>query len=120
MSEETVKITSVTKTKDPKRVEAGKRLAVISREAKQKKANATLSRGVSNTPSSSTDLKEIGLMVSVVGILVGVVGLYYRFSLNKSEVECTNNSPDEHSVSKAHTDVHTIVEKSKTKLDTLD
>ena len=32
------KITSVVKTKDPRRVEAGKRLGMISKQAKEKKA----------------------------------------------------------------------------------
>ena len=37
MSEES-KITSVVKTKDPRRVEAGKRLGMISKQAKERKA----------------------------------------------------------------------------------
>ena len=40
MSEEP-KITSVEKTKDPRRVEAGKRLAMISKQAKERKARKT-------------------------------------------------------------------------------
>ena len=36
--EEEIKITTVEKVKDPKRVEMGKRLAAISREAKARKA----------------------------------------------------------------------------------
>ena len=55
MSEEsktTGKITSVVKTKDPRRVEAGKRLGMISKQAKERKlaqmreASAELKAGV--------------------------------------------------------------------------
>ena len=94
MSEEfktTEKITSVVKTKDPRRVEAGKRLGMISKQAKEKKlaqmreasakASAELKAGVGET----SDWFSNALVSSpVVGIgFVGLVGFVLYYGYNK-------------------------------------
>ena len=84
-----VKITSVEKVKDPKKVEAGKKLGAMSRQAKEKKA-----------ASQRVDIDEFQIPPSVnplavVGV-IGVVGaiVYYKYfrsvvvvkkSVNESE-----------------------------------
>ena len=82
MSEET-KITSVVKTKDPRRVEAGKRLGMISKQAKERKARE----------QSKAEMKEKNdewfppinsISSPVVGIgFVGLVGLALYFAYVK-------------------------------------
>ena len=71
-----VKITSVEKAKDPKSVEAGKKLGAMSKQAKEKKA-----------ASQKIDIEED--FVGVVGV-VGVVVYYKYFSkgvvVNESKV----------------------------------
>ena len=77
--EDEPKITTVEKVKNPKRVEQGKRLAAISREAKARKAGerAKVEQCVENA----------NMLYVVVGAL-GVVGLgygIYNFFSNKEE-----------------------------------
>ena len=72
---------------------------------------------VLDTSLSSRDLKEVGLAISAVGVLVGVVGLYYRFGFNNSDNDSVDNSDNNND----NNNTPTIVQKkSKTKLDTLD
>ena len=85
---EEAKITSVEKVKDPKIVEAGKRLAAMSKQAKEKKAIEKLSQKMSvNEFQIPTCLPLVGSVepLAVLGI-VGVVGVvvYYKY-FNKSE-----------------------------------
>ena len=76
-----VKITSVEKVKDPKKVEAGKKLGAMSRQAKEKKA-----------ASQRVDIDEFQIPPSVnplavVGV-VGVVGaiVYYKYFRSSKDV----------------------------------
>ena len=85
MSEEsktTAKITSVVKTKDPRRVEAGKRLGMISKQAKERKAREQSERA--SEANKNEWFPPIGSIGSpAVGIgFVGLVGLvlYYAYS----------------------------------------
>ena len=65
--EEEHKITTVEKVKNPKRVERGKRLAAISREAKARKA----------AERAKVECVENANMLYVVVGALGVVGLRY-------------------------------------------
>ena len=79
---EEAKITSVEKVKDPKRVEAGKRLAAMSKQAKDKKA---LSQKMSDDEFQIPSIESINplALVGVVGV-VGVV-VYYKYFSKASE-----------------------------------
>ena len=70
-----VKITSVEKAKDPKRVEAGKKLGAMSKQAKEKKASQRMDDIEFQIPS----IDSINPL-AVVGVL-GVVGavVYYKY-----------------------------------------
>ena len=76
---EEAKITSVEKVdhvKDPKRVEAGKRLAAMSKQAKDKKAVERLSQKMSNDEFQIPEVNPLAL-VGVVGVVGAVV--YYKY-----------------------------------------
>ena len=78
-----VKITSVEKTKDPKKVEAGKKLGAMSRQAKEKKASQKVDiNEESQIPPIDPSINPL----AVVGV-VGVVGaiVYYKYFSVKSE-----------------------------------
>ena len=84
---EEVKITSVEKVKDPKRVEAGKKLAAMSRQAKEKKALQKMSVDeLQIIPSSINPLAVVG----VVGVVV-----YYKYfnNVDAKPVESTTVTP---------------------------
>ena len=94
MSEETkdtsdVKITTVEKVKDPKKVEAGKNLGAMSKQAKEKKAMEASSR----MDRSEADLKNNESKFCLTNIdpltafgVLGVFGLVvYNFSKKSSE-----------------------------------
>ena len=96
MSEEsktTEKITSVEKVKDPRRVEAGKRLGMISKQAKERKALREREVKEKNddwlpptTLSRSLSIDSIGSAFGspVVGIgFVGLVGLALYYAYNR-------------------------------------
>ena len=87
-----VKITSVEKVKDPKRVEAGKRLGAMSKQAKEKKAADKLTIDEFQTPSidSVSPLAVVGV-IGVVGIAV-----YYKYFCGvktETEVVKSENTP---------------------------
>ena len=77
---EEVKITSVEKVKDPKRVEAGKKLAAMSKQAKEKKAIEKLSQKMSVDEFQIPSINPLAVF-GVVGV-VGVVVYYKYFSDN--------------------------------------
>ena len=86
------KITSVVKTKDPRRVEAGKRLGMISKQAKEKKLaqmrdlQDEISAKQSKASISETSDWFSNTLVSspVVSIgFVGLVGLVLYYGYNK-------------------------------------
>ena len=79
---EEVKITSVEKVKDPKRVEAGKKLGAMSKQAKEKKASQKIDVDEFQTPSiNSIDPLAVLGVVGVVGAIV-----YYKYFSNKDAV----------------------------------
>ena len=84
---EEAKITSVEKVKDPKRVEAGKKLAAMSKQAKEKKAIENLSQKMAVDEFQIPSINPLAV-VGVVGV-VGVV-VYYKYFNN---VDTTNPKP---------------------------
>ena len=80
---EEAKITSVEKVKDPKRVEAGKRLAAMSKQAKEKKAVERLSQETFVNEFQISEISSLAI-VGVVGF-VGTVVYYKYFSKTKSD-----------------------------------
>ena len=84
MSEETPKTTAVKKEKDPKRVEAGKRLAEFNRERKMNSKNET------ETPQNNI---SYGLIINVIGIAVSLFSLYYVMN-NKKESQMEHKNPE--------------------------
>ena len=89
---EEVKITSVEKVKDPKRVEAGKKLAAMSKQAKEKKAIDKLSQKMSIDEFQIPSINPLAV-VGVVGV-VGVV-VYYKYfnNVDAKPVESTTVTP---------------------------
>ena len=105
MSEEsktTEKITSVEKVKDPRRVEAGKRLGMISKQAKERKLAQVREASAAEAKEKNDDwFPPISSPVVGVGI-AGLVGLalYYTYvkkyksaSHVKSSTSDTKDSP---------------------------
>ena len=95
---EDVKITSVEKVKDPKRVEAGKRLAAMSKQAKDKKAIDSLSQKMSIDEFQISSINPLAV-VGVAGV-VGVVVYYKYFSKNKPEAKSETSGASETSEAK--------------------
>ena len=109
-----VKITSVEKVKDPKKVEAGKKLGAMSRQAKEKK-----------TASQKIDIDEFQIPPSVnplavVGV-VGVVGaiVYYKYFRSVVVVKKSVNE-SKSKEDPAPTPVSQVEKPKQRKLDTLD
>ena len=105
---EEVKITSVEKVKDPKRVEAGKKLAAMSKQAKKKKAIENLSQKMSIDEFQIPSINPLAV-VGVVGVVV-----YYKYF---------NNNVDDKPEKSTTVTPSPKEEKQKTKrreLDTLD
>ena len=81
MSEETPKITTTKKEKDPKRVEAGKRLAAISKAAKERKLREKI-----ESENSNNDFNiNYGLVFGFIATAVAITSLYYRREEYKRE-----------------------------------
>lgn len=89
MSEESVKITSVEKTKDPRNVEAGKKLAAVSQQAKERKAQHAQQRELGMQRAVGSDDSNVpisGFMIAFAGgLIVGAVVLHYRSKEEASE-----------------------------------
>ena len=108
------KITSVEKVKDPKKVEAGKKLGAMSRQAKEKKA-----------ASQKIDIDEFQVPPSVNPLaVVGVVGaiVYYKyFRSSKDVVVKKSESKEDPTPTPVSQEPVPQVEKPKRReLDTLD
>ena len=84
MSEES-KITSVEKVKDPRRVEAGKRLGMISKQAKERKALREREQSAVEVKEKNNDwFSNTSISSPVVGIgFVGLVGLALYYTYNR-------------------------------------
>ena len=95
--ENTAPIVTTKKEKDPRRVEAGKRLAAISKQAKERKRRERESSyygnygdvvGVTWTPSESTGYKNYMITLSAVGVVVALATLWYTmYPRKRTKVE---------------------------------
>ena len=99
----TPKITSVVKTekiKDPKRVAQGKKLAAISRQAKERKAKER-EASIRNEERERCD-EEGGSFLKYSSVFIPVVlfGGYYLFYLRKKEPEKKEEEPPEKKTAK--------------------
>ena len=116
---EEAKITSVEKVKDPKRVEAGKRLAAMSKQAKDKKVVERLSQKMSIDEFQIPSVNPL-TVVGIVGV-VGVVVYYKYFNKNKSETKTSEASETKSETSETTPKVDLPKEEPKRReLDTLD
>ena len=93
---EPVKITSVEKTKDPRRVEAGKKLGAISRQAKERKASEArqTQKQVEEAKEGSyigVDKSEFSTLAAVfaAAAVIGVIAIQYR-SISKERCKGDN------------------------------
>ena len=91
---EPVKITSVEKAKDPRRVEAGKKLGAISRQAKEKKASETSEARQASNPKdeSCVELSSLAAVFVAAAVIGGIV-LHYKTS-SKSQDRDEDKSRD--------------------------
>ena len=80
MSEEQ-RITNVVKEKDPRRVEAGKRLGAISRAAKENKARQRMES--KSTEDACEEGYSMITVITGVGVLSGLVCLYFTYKQDK-------------------------------------
>ena len=90
-----IKITSAEKVKDPRRVEAGKKLGAISRQAKEKKASGN---GSVREVESEFQLPNVDPLTAIgVAGVIGVVAYYgyYRNSKNPAEAVKLVSEPAE-------------------------
>ena len=90
MSEESkdVKITSVEKTKDPRRVEADKKLGAISRQAKERKAQKQVEEAKEGS-YVGVDKSEFSTLAAVfaAAAVIGVIVINYRSPSKESSKE---------------------------------
>ena len=108
------KITSVEKAKDPKRVEAGKKLGAMSKQAKEKKALQRIEIEDEFKVPSIDSVNPLAV-VGVLGV-VGVIVYYKYFSEKKSE----NPTPESTKQAEVSTPTPAKQSKQERKLDTLD
>ena len=117
MSEESSITVEQQKEKNPKRVEAGKRLAALNKAAREKKcATHTNTLTVENTPTKTEGIEFAFQPLFIAGV-VGISGLVYfyfnRFyKPNKTVVKDTEDNTKQEADAKA--------EASKTRLRSLD
>ena len=94
---EPVKITSVEKAKDPRRVEAGKKLGAISRQAKERKGDREEQASEAKRASEASDIPCVELSslaaVFVAAVVVGGIVLHYKTSSSKSQDKSRDLSP---------------------------
>ena len=110
---EEAKITSIEKVKDPKRVEAGKRLAAMSKQAKDKKAVERLTQKTIIDEFQTPSVNPLAA-VGVIGV-VGIVVYYKYFCGVKTEAVKSEDK------SETKTEVTQKVDPPKRReLDTLD
>ena len=109
------KITSVEKTKNPKRVEAGKKLGAISRQAKEAKE----AKGASEASAASGVVIPTFDPLTAVGV-VGVIGMIVYYGYNNSK-ESPKESPKEENQAESVTPQVVVAKPAKRKeLDSLD
>lgn len=72
--------TEKTKIKDPKRVEAGKRLAAISKAAKERKMREKV------VSEKEDDGISYGYIIGTIGVVIAAGSLYYAMKQNQQMV----------------------------------
>ena len=139
MSEEsktTEKITSVEKVKDPRRVEAGKRLGMISKQAKERKALREREASAVEAKEKNDDWfpgttlsRSLSISPPVVGVgIAGLVGLALYLGYNKkyktvigSHVKSSaSNTKDSPGTQNSNPENETKPKRVYKELDTLD
>ena len=103
MSEETPKITTVKKEKDPKRVEPGKRLAAISKAAKQRKMRNKIESENKQENGSSDCSINYGIVIGILGTAVSI-GSSEEYKRDTVKLENTREEPESKHVEIQKTD----------------
>ena len=85
-----VKITSAEKVKDPRRVEAGKKLGAISRQAKEKKASGNGSVREVESEFQISNLANVDPLTAI-GV-VGVIGMVAYYGVTDITVRTVRES----------------------------
>ena len=106
------KITSVEKAKDPKRVEAGKKLGAMSKQAKEKKASQRVTFEDEFKVPSIDSIDSLAV-VGVVGVVGAIVYYKYFSKKNVDDNKSENPTPEPQEVS-------TPTKQERRELDTLD
>ena len=114
------KITSVVKTKDPRRVEAGKRLGMISKQAKERKAReqSDVEAKEKNDdwfPNASVSSPVVGVGIAGLAGLVLYYGLRFAY-VKKNNVKTVKTSASDTSETQTETKPKRVYKE----LDTLD
>ena len=81
---ESDKITSVEKTKNPKKVEAGKKLGAISRQAKERKASEVKQVQEEQEDDSVVEFSTLAAVFAAAAV-VGIIALQYSSSRTPKE-----------------------------------
>ena len=125
MSEEsktTEKITSVEKVKDPRRVEAGKRLGMISKQAKERKLAQVREASAAEAKEKNDDWFPNALVSSpIVGVgIAGLVGLALYFGYVKKYKTSASDTKDSPGTQNSNPENETKPKRVYKELDTLD
>ena len=105
MSEEQPKITTVKRQKDPRRVEAGKRLAVISRKAKEDKLRRKIESEDEQRSEGEGWSISYGYVFGLVGAACAIGALYYARRSDDREtkrLEATREEPEHVVINRSH------------------
>ena len=97
MSEETPKITTTKKEKDPKRVEAGKWLAAICKAAKERKMREKIESENKQENGSSDYSTNDGLVFGILGTVAAIGSLCYtreEYKRDTVKQETTREEPE--------------------------
>ena len=97
MAETPPQIVSSKKEKDPRRVEAGRRLALISKQAKEKKR---IEREMEGTKSWAISPQSGGLMLALTtaGVVAAVATLWYTRKDYQARVVHKGDHKEDHSM----------------------
>ena len=96
MSDQEVKITASPKVKNPKRVEQGKRLAAISKAAKERKRKEKEEANEAQQCHEASDwVTTTTLTVPVIGAVIAIGGYLYWYRSKEEPVETSEQPPQE-------------------------
>ena len=93
MSEETPKITTEKKGKDPRHVEVGKRLAAISKSARENTMREKIEMEKNHESQESSLGINYGYVIGTLGVILAGVTLYYIRNDDQRETKLENNEP---------------------------